>query len=139
MSKALTLKEAKQLLKSNQSAKRDAVEQELAAIGASELTDIIQWDSTGKTSIVDAVNLDTRTKRAIKKMKVTPTQYGNQIEVEMHDKLAALRLLAKHYGMLNVDASLSRPSVLGINIQGPETTYDIKSKTPAEATKKESS
>tara|TARA_Y100000356_G_C11190372_1_gene251804 strand:+ start:64 stop:213 length:150 start_codon:yes stop_codon:yes gene_type:complete len=48
MSKALSLREAKALLKSDQQAKREAVEQELAAIGASELTDILEWDSNGR-------------------------------------------------------------------------------------------
>tara|TARA_R100000742_G_C4246774_1_gene65579 strand:- start:429 stop:845 length:417 start_codon:yes stop_codon:yes gene_type:complete len=130
MSKALSLKETKALLQSNSAAKREAVEQELAAIGASELTDIISWDSTGKVTIVDSDKLPERIKRSIKKMRVQPTQYGNQIEVEMHDKLSALRLLAKHYGMLNVDTSQNKPSVLGINIKGPNTTYDIKEKNP---------
>ena len=82
----------------------------------------------GRRFALDSTLLPERIKRSIKKLKVAPTQYGNQIEIEMHDKLAALRLLAKHYGMLNVDSSQNRPSVLGINIQGPETTYDIKEK-----------
>jgi hypothetical protein len=77
---------------------------------------------------LDSDKLPERTKRAIKKVKILPTQYGNQVEIEMHDKIAALRLLAKHYGMLNIDTSQNRPSVLGINIQGPETSYDIKEK-----------
>lgn len=132
MSKALSLKEAKALLKSDQLAKREAVEQELAAIGASELTDILEWDSNGRVQVKDSANLPERTKRAIKKVKILPTQYGNQVEVEMHDKIAALRLLAKHYGMLNVDSSLNKPSVLGINIQGPETTYEIQAKEKKE-------
>ena len=104
MSKELSLRETKALLKSNSLAKREAVEQELAAIGASELTDVISWDETGKVTVVDSTLLPERIKRSIKKLKVAPTQYGNQIEIEMHDKLAALRLLAKHYGMLNVDS-----------------------------------
>ena len=132
MSKALSLREAKALLKSDQQAKREAVEQELAAIGASELTDILDWDSNGRVQVKDSANLPERTKRAIKKVKILPTQYGNQVEVEMHDKIAALRLLAKHYGMLNVDSSLNKPSVLGINIQGPETTYEIQAKEKKE-------
>jgi|TARA_Y100000361_G_C11095082_1_gene308573 hypothetical protein len=132
MSKALSLREAKALLKSDQQAKREAVEQELAAIGASELTDILEWDSNGRVQVKDSANLPERTKRAIKKVKILPTQYGNQVEVEMHDKIAALRLLAKHYGMLNVDSSLNKPSVLGINIQGPETTYEIQAKEKKE-------
>jgi len=128
MGKALSLKEAKALLKSESAAKRQAVEQELAAIGASEITDIISWDDTGRVTVIDSKDLPERTKRSIKKMKVSPSQYGNQIEIEMHDKISALRLLAKHYGMLNVDTQQNKPSVLGINIQGPETSYDIKEK-----------
>lgn len=128
MGKALSLKEAKALLKSESAAKRQAVEQELAAIGASEITDIISWDDTGRVTVIDSKDLSERTKRSIKKMKVSPSQYGNQIEIEMHDKISALRLLAKHYGMLNVDTQQNKPSVLGINIQGPETSYDIKEK-----------
>lgn len=128
MGKALSLKEAKALLKSESAAKRQAVEQELAAIGASEITDIISWDDTGRVTVIDSKDLPERTKRSIKKIKVSPSQYGNQIEIEMHDKISALRLLAKHYGMLNVDTQQNKPSVLGINIQGPETSYDIKEK-----------
>jgi len=88
----------------------------------------LEWDDTGRIQIKDSSALDARTKRAIKKIRISPSQYGNQIEVEMHDKIAALRLLAKHYGMLNVDSSQNKPSVLGINIQGPETSYEIKNK-----------
>ena len=40
MAKSLSLREAKEILKSPNEAKRQAVEQELVAIGASELTDI---------------------------------------------------------------------------------------------------
>lgn len=126
MGKSLSLKEAKAILKSPNEAKREAIEQELAAIGASELTDILSWDSNGHTTMLASDQLTEKAKRSIKKMKVTPTQYGNQLEVEMYDKIAALRLLAKHYGMLNVDTSQNRPSVLGINIKGPETVYDVR-------------
>ena len=137
MAKSLSLKEAKAILKSPNEAKREAVEQELAAIGASELTDILTWDSNGHTTMLASDELTEKAKRSIKKMKVTPTQYGNQLEVEMYDKIAALRLLAKHYGMLNVDTSQNRPSVLGINIKGPETVYDVREKQDDEETEQE--
>ena len=128
MAESLKLRDAKRILKSPNKANREAVEQELAAIGASELTDIISWDSAGNVTMLDSGSISERAKRAIKKIKATPTKYGTQLEVEMHDKLAALRLLAKHYGMLNVDSTLERPSILGINIQGPETTYEVRNK-----------
>ena len=132
MAKSLSLKEAKEILKSPNDAKREAVEQELAAIGASELTDILSWDDNGRTTMLSSDQISEKAKRSIKKMKVTPTKYGNQLEFEMYDKIAALRLLAKHYGMLNVDSAQNRPSVLGINISGPETVYEVKEKNDNE-------
>jgi hypothetical protein len=134
MAKSLSLREAKEILKSPNEAKRKAVEQELAAIGASELTDILSWDENGRTTMLASDQLTEKARRGIKKMKVTPTKYGNQLEVEMYDKIAALRLLAKHYGMLNVDTSQNRPSVLGINISGPETVYEVREKNDDEET-----
>jgi hypothetical protein len=132
MAKSLSLREAKEILKSPNEAKRQAVEQELAAIGASEITDVLNWDENGRTTMLASDQIPEKARRNIKKMKVTPTKYGNQLEVEMYDKIAALRLLAKHYGMLNVDTSQNRPSVLGINISGPETVYEVKEKNDDE-------
>tara|TARA_A100000171_G_scaffold48799_1_gene56789 strand:- start:453 stop:869 length:417 start_codon:yes stop_codon:yes gene_type:complete len=134
MAKSLSLREAKEILKSPNEAKRQAVEQELAAIGASEITDVLNWDENGRTTMLASDQIPEKARRNIKKMKVTPTKYGNQLEVEMYDKIAALRLLAKHYGMLNVDTSQNRPSVLGINISGPETVYEVKEKNDDEET-----
>ena len=37
----------------------------------------------------------------------------------MHDKLSALRLLAKHRGLLEPNANDQKPSMIGINITGP--------------------
>ena len=45
----------------------------------------------------------------------------------MHDKLAALRLLAKHRGLLEPNSDDQRPSMIGINVTGPKvTTYEVK-------------
>ena len=38
---------------------------------------------------------------AIKKIKVTPTKMGPQLEVELHDKVGVLRVLAKATGLLD--------------------------------------
>ena len=43
----------------------------------------------------------------------------------MHDKLSALRLLAKHRGLLEANSDDQRPSMIGINVTGPKTTYEI--------------
>ena len=107
--------------------KREAVVQELEAIGAAEATDIISWDAMGQIQLTPSSGLSERARRAIKKVKVTPNAHGNQIEVEMHDKLAALRLLAKHRGLLEPGSDDQRPSMIGINVTGPKvTTYEVK-------------
>ncbi len=49
------------------------------------------------------------------------------MEVEMHDKLSALRLLAKHRGLLEPNSDETRPSMIGINVTGPKTTtYEVQ-------------
>ena len=81
----------------------------------------------GSDNEKDAVKQELHVQKAIKKVKVTPNQYGNAIEVEMHDKLSALRVLAKHHGLMEPNAdSDTRPSVIGINMTGPTaTTYEV--------------
>jgi len=101
--------------------RREAVVQELEAIGAGEATDVIQWDDMGRVTLTPSDQLSERAKRSIKKVKVTPNQFGNTIEVEMHDKLSALRLLAKHRGLLEPNSDSQKPSMIGINITGPTT------------------
>ena len=76
--------------------------------------------------LVGSDDLPERARRSIKKVKVTPNQHGNSIEVEMHDKLSALRLLAKHRGLLEPNSDEQRPSMIGINVKGPKaTTYEV--------------
>ncbi len=99
--------------------RREAVVQELEAIAAGEATDVIQWDGMGRVTLTPSDQLPERARRSVKKVKVTPNQYGNTIEVEMHDKLSALRLLAKHRGLLEPNAGDQKPSMIGINITGP--------------------
>ena len=114
-----TIRQQRAALAASDADRREAVVQELEAIGAGEATDVIQWDDMGRVTLTPSDELPERAKRAIKKVKVTPNQFGNQIEVEMHDKLSALRLLAKHRGLLEPNANDQKPSMIGINITGP--------------------
>ena len=106
---------------------KEAVKQELQAIAASNITDVLHWTEGGHMALLKSTDIPLHVQKAIKKVKVTPNQYGNSIEVEMHDKLSALRVLARYHGLMesNSDAD-SRPSILGINLKGPEvTTYEV--------------
>jgi hypothetical protein len=117
-----TIRQQRAALASQDEERREAVVQELEAIGAGEATDVIQWDDMGRVTLTPSAALPERARRSIKKVKVTPNQFGNQIEVEMHDKIAALRLLAKHRGLLEPNADNQKPSMIGINITGPKAT-----------------
>jgi len=114
-----TIRHQRAALASSDADRREAVVQELEAIGAGEATDVIQWDDMGRVTLTPSDQLSDRARRAVKKVKVTPNQFGNTIEVEMHDKLSALRLLAKHRGLLEPNANDQKPSMIGINITGP--------------------
>lgn len=125
--KPLTVREQRAALASQDTDRREAVVQELEAIAAGEATDVISWDAMGQVQLTPSDQLPERARRSIKKVKVTPNQHGNTIEVEMHDKLAALRLLAKHRGLLEPNSDDQRPSMIGINVTGPQTTtYEVK-------------
>ena len=45
---------------------------------------------------------------------------GPQLEVELHDKVGVLRVLAKASGLLEQQEDMDRPAVVGIVMQGPE-------------------
>lgn len=84
----------------------------------------------GTSSIMDIVNLDGTIKpldqipdyalRAIKKIQVTK----DGVNIEMHDKVATLRVLAKAVGMLDgPEQNEDKPSIVGINMKGPSAEY----------------
>lgn len=123
----MTTREQRAALASPDADKREAVVQELEAIAAGEITDVLSWDEMGNVGVMASDRLSDRARRSIKKVKITPNQHGNQIEVEMHDKLSALRLLAKHRGLLEPNSDGDKPSMIGINVTGPKTTtYEVK-------------
>jgi hypothetical protein len=122
----MTVREQREALASPDEGKREAVLNELEAIASGEVTDVLSWDELGNVGVMASDRLSDRARRSIKKVKITPNAHGNQIEVEMHDKMSALRLLAKHRGLLEVNSDEQRPSMIGINVTGPKTTtYEV--------------
>jgi len=123
----MTVREARKVLAIGSDDEKEAVKQELQAIAASNVTDVLQWTQSGGMALLSSADIPKHVQKAIKKVKVTPNQYGNAIEVEMHDKLSALRVLARYHGLTEPNSdSDSRPSILGINLKGPEvTTYEV--------------
>lgn len=126
--KKLTTRQARNALVFGSEDEKEAVKHELATIAASDITEVMSWDEQGRVTLKDAKDVPLSTRRAIKKVKVTPTRMGNAIEVEMHDKVSALRMLSQHHGLLTPGLEKSdRPSVIGINMTGPVVTdYEEK-------------
>jgi len=75
--KPLTTRQARAGLASPDADRREAVVQELEAIGAGEITDVIRWTETGDVLLVGSDDISDRARRAIKKVKVTPNQPAN--------------------------------------------------------------
>ena len=125
--KKLSVREARRVLALGSEDEKEAVKQELQAIAASNVTDVLQWTQAGGMTLLSSDQIPVHVQKSIKKVKITPNQYGNAIEVEMHDKLSALRVLARYHGLHEPNSdSDSRPSILGINLKGPEvTTYEV--------------
>ena len=110
------IRDARAALKSDDTGRRDAVLAELDALAGAEITDVLSWDANGEGYVRASEELPARVRKAIKRVKVRPTSNGNEIEVELHDKLAALRLLSKHTGLLD-DAAAAKPTLIGINVK----------------------
>lgn len=120
----LSVRSQRAALRGGDEARREAVRQELEALAAAEITDVVSWtvgaDGTPRVQVVESAALSPRARKAIKKVKVTPGQYGDTIEVEMHDKVSALRLMARTSGLMEGgDDRDARPTLVGINIRGP--------------------
>ena len=119
----IKIRKARELLDQGTKQQKEQVRRELESIANSDITNFIYW-SNGQVKLRHCPDDVSKTK-TIKKIKSTPGKYGTSIEIEMHDKLAALRLLAKHHGLLDDVAEDRRPSVIGINIKGPDIE-DVK-------------
>lgn len=113
---------------------KDAVAQELVDIATSSIDEIIDWDSSGYVRVKSPDEISNKAIKAIKKIKMTPTKEGPQLEVELHDKVSVLRTLAKATGMLEKQDDMDKPSVVGIVMHGPEPIIDVE---PIDETKED--
>jgi len=112
---------------------KDAVAQELLDIGTSSIDEIVDWDSTGYVRVKSPQEISDKAIKSIKKIKMTPTKEGPQLEVELHDKVSVLRTLAKASGLLDRQDDMDKPSVVGIVMQGPGTIIeDVKAEDVTE-------
>jgi len=104
---------------------REAVATELLCMATTKITDILTWDEAGNVRIKAASQIPEQAIWAIKNVKVRTRvdKEGNstsELDIELHDKVQVLRLLAKASGLLDAEENAERPSVIGINLKAPD-------------------
>jgi len=98
---------------------RDGLATEMLGIAKAKGTDIFDWNGT-KLELRDAKDIPEHALAAIKKIKITPTQSGEDvIEVELLDKVRIFQLLAKSAGLLDTEKDGDKPAVVDIQMVMP--------------------
>jgi phage terminase small subunit len=81
----------------------DQVVRELARLGFSDITEVVEWDEQGANRrLIPSRQLPARIRRAIKEIKFTEHLDTGKITVsiKLHDKVKPLELLGRHTGAL---------------------------------------
>ena len=97
---------------------KEVVASELLKIGTTNITDIVNLDGTVK-------ELDEIPSEALIAIKTITAGPNGTVTVELFDKVATLRVLAKASGLLDAEANQEKPSIIGINMRGPELIEDV--------------
>tara|TARA_B000000557_G_C20807499_1_gene458400 strand:- start:466 stop:873 length:408 start_codon:yes stop_codon:yes gene_type:complete len=99
---------------------RDGLATEMLGLAKARITDIFDWNGQ-KLELKDAKDIPDHALAAIKKIKITPTQSGEDIvEVELVDKVRMMQLLAKSAGLLDTEKDADKPAVVDIQMVMPE-------------------
>lgn len=108
-------------------ANKEAVAYGLLAMANTRITDIMSWDEKGNVTVKNSSAIPEHALNAIKNVKVRTDKDGaSTLEIELYDKVAVLRLLAKASGLLDNPDNEDRPSVIGINVKAPEVIDEPK-------------
>jgi N-acetylglutamate synthase/N-acetylornithine aminotransferase len=116
----------KQLQNSSTIAKhREGIATEMLCMATTSIRDIMEWDEYGNVKLKASKDIPEYAHRAIKKVTTTTDKDGRvSTSVELHDKTAALRILAKAAGLLEPEQNMDKPSVIGFNVKAPEIIED---------------
>jgi len=98
---------------------RDQLALAMLEMASTNITDVIEWEGE-EVKIKEMKDIPETSLNAIKKIKVTPTKSGNQIEVELYDKVRLMQLLAKSAGLLDEEKEVDKPAVVNIEMVMPD-------------------
>ena len=105
---------------------RDELAIQLLGLASASVTDVVSWDDDGKVKVRAFKDVPDHVKAAIKKVKITPTQFGDILEFEMVDKVRVLQMLAKSAGLLDSEKVIDKPSVISIDMIMPSEAKEEK-------------
>jgi phage terminase small subunit len=77
---------------------QERVLKEIAAVALSDITRTTEIRN-GRVSVRDTTNWDDESRLSVRSVQETTTKDGGSLRVDMHDKMAALKLLAAHVGI----------------------------------------
>ena len=98
---------------------RDKLAAALLSISQAKVTDVVDWDDQGKVSIKNLDEIPEHALQSIKKIKARPVGESFEVEIEMIDKVRVLQMLAKSAGILDKEHESDKPSVIEVNMVGP--------------------
>jgi phage terminase small subunit len=78
----------------------DKVVKELARLAFTDMRSFVRWGPHG-FEFVDSDDLPKDETAAVTKVKLSPTQFGDRMEIELGHKDSALRMLAEHVGLFD--------------------------------------
>ena len=98
---------------------REKLAEALLSISQAKVTDVVDWDNQGKVKIKDMDEIPEHALQSIKKIKARPVGDNYEVEIEMIDKVRVLQMLAKSAGILDKEHESEKPSVIEVNMVGP--------------------
>ena len=99
---------------------KEKIAKEIINLSTSRITDVMEWKE-GKVYVKNSADISDAAIRSIERIKVTPTKFGDSVEIKLWDKPQFIKLAAKASGILDEGADDVRtPSVIGIIMKGPE-------------------
>jgi len=97
---------------------------ELAAVAYSTMDDVAKWNESGVT-VKDSDELSEPAAASVCEVSESATQFGQQIKIKQHNKVAALKVLAEYQGLIGkkIEIGLDKDTKKVIKL-----AYNIKEK-----------
>lgn len=95
---AMAIRQRRELLAASLGIEPSDILQEMAAIAFSDISQVCEFDDDG-VSLKPSSELSPFVLKGISKVKMTKTKFGNNVHVEMHDKIRALEKLGTFFGL----------------------------------------